>query len=317
MSWRLHLRLICLVQCAELARAAVQCDEYARRGYCNDDKYKAYLSRHCPDSCSSAGSGTSAASQEDEACAQWVSEGYCEHTHFADYMAQNCPLSCGWSPDSDVGSEATNDGFSEEAEAEVEIAEEKEEEEREEEETAGAPPPVGGGGGRRADATAGTAAGEPENCAGWARQGLCDAGSAHADYMKQNCAATCASVEANGGAAAGASAADPMTCARWAMMGYCAATHTHAAYMHASCADACEKAALRGEAKAPPFDIWVLLLLCSFGALVLYAVKAAVERDGALSGVVKRHTLGVGEEVGPGKPNRSAMRMHKRSAKKT
>ena len=138
MPWRLHLRVVCLVQCAELALAAVQCAEYARRGYCHEDKYKTYLSRHCPDSCRPAGSGSATATQEDEACANWVKEGYCEHTHFIDYMAQNCPLSCGWAPDSDAGTEASTDGggemFAEEAEAEAEITEEEEEEEEREEE---------------------------------------------------------------------------------------------------------------------------------------------------------------------------------------
>ena len=36
---------------------------------------------------------------------------------------------------------------------------------------------------------------EPANCVAWAKQGLCDTG-AHVEYMSQNCAATCANVDA-------------------------------------------------------------------------------------------------------------------------
>ena len=152
-------------------------------------------------------------------------------------------------------------------------------------------------------------------CEMWASSGECDA---NPDYMRQNCAATCERVAASGGAAGddGSSRADAITCARWAMMGFCKETHTHAAFMHANCADACEKAARMGEAKPPPFDLWVVLLVGGFGTLVLYAARAAIARDGALSATVQRKTLGIQKGVGPGKPNRSAMHKQVRSAKK-
>merc|ERR1719331_2803795 len=97
-----------------------------------------------------------------------------------------------------------------------------------------------------------------------------------------------------------------MTCARWAMMGFCKEDHAHAAYMHSSCADACEKAALMGEAEAPPFDIWVVLILIGFGFGVTYAVRYAIQKDGSISGTVSKKTLGVEKGVGAGKYNRSA-----------
>ena len=86
--------------------------------------------------------------------------------------------------------------------------------------------------------------------------------------------------------------------------------------MHASCADACEKAQQMGEAKAPPFDIFVILLLCGFGYAVVHGVKYAISRDGAMSKEVSRHTLGQVKGVGPGKYNRSAKGEKVRSAKK-
>ena len=83
-----------------------------------------------------------------------------------------------------------------------------------------------------------------------------------------------------------------------------------------ACADACEKADAMGKAEAPPFDIFVVLLLIGFGASVLYAVKYAIQKDGALSGDVRQRMLGEQKVVGPGKQNKSALGEKKRSAKK-
>merc|ERR1712094_157038 len=97
------------------------------------------------------------------------------------------------------------------------------------------------------------------------------------------------------------------------MMGYCAETHTHGAFMRSSCAEACEKADKMGDAKAPPFDFFVILLLGGFGYALVSAVRYAIQRDCQLSKDVQRSTLGVSKKVGPGKPNRSALGEKKRS----
>ena len=81
--------------------------------------------------------------------------------------------------------------------------------------------------------------------------------------------------------------------------------------------DPIEKAKLLKDAKPPPFDIFTILLIGAFGAGVLYAVKYAIQRDGALSGDVRQRTLGEKKGVGPGKQNKSALGAQKRSAKKT
>ena len=315
--------LLCLV-----ADAAPDCKDYVRRGYCHDDKFAKYMARHCPDTCGgSAAGGQAAEVQEDEACANWAAEGYCTHPQFVEYMKRSCPRACGFpvpatnaaaaaSADADEAAHGAGDAAAGADEMEVE------EEEEADEEDAAAPAAPKWSSGAAAGAAAGggaAAADEAEHCAGWARQGLCDAGSTHYEYMKQNCAATCARTPEGGGADAGGyGAADPMTCARWAMMGYCAEGHAHATFMRSSCADACEKAAQMGEKKAPPFDIWVLLLLGGFGYAVVYAVKHAVQRDGMLSEQVSRHTLGRTKGIGEGakKANRGAKGEKVRSAKK-
>ena len=71
------------------------------------------------------------------------------------------------------------------------------------------------------------------------------------------------------------------------------------------------------QAKAPPFDFGVLLLLCGFGAAVVYGVKYAIQRDGSLSKDVAQKMLGEEKKIGAGKPNKSALGLKKRSAKKT
>lgn len=304
------------------ALAAQQCADYVARGYCQDAKYQSYMSRHCPDACS----GGAPAPPEDEACGSWAAEGYCTHPQFVSYMERSCPLACGFTPQAagagdpsaqpagNLESADNTAAAAVEAEAYQQAYEEEEEEEQAPDEEE-APGPGYHAAAAKATATD-AAAGEPEHCAGWARQGLCEPGSQHVDYMRQNCAKTCERVPAGGSD----SQADPMTCARWAIMGYCAETHTHAAFMQANCREECDKAAQMGEATAPPFDIWVILLLGGFGALVTYAAKAAIARDGKISGDVKRRTLKEEHEVGSGdrmkKANRSALGMQKRSAKK-
>ena len=65
---------------AAVAHAAPQCAEYVRRGYCHEEKFATYLSRHCPNACSGAASAS--AVEEDAACANWAAEGYCTHPQF-------------------------------------------------------------------------------------------------------------------------------------------------------------------------------------------------------------------------------------------
>ena len=71
--------LLLLVVLAPNALGVPQCAEYVRRGYCGQEKYDQYMSRHCPDACRGP---SGPAPQEDEACANWAAEGYCTHEQF-------------------------------------------------------------------------------------------------------------------------------------------------------------------------------------------------------------------------------------------
>ena len=186
-----------------LSQAAQSCDEYARRGYCEDETRSKYMARHCPDACQQGSKATSGV-EEDEACSNWASEGYCNHDQFVDYMKRSCPTACGF---------ATDDKPAEnELAAEDEAGREDEHEDDEAldvrdadvEAAKGAPedPPTSRAASSAGGGSGGGVADQSEHCGGWARQGLCDAGSSHAEYMSQNCAATCASHAAGGGAAA-------------------------------------------------------------------------------------------------------------------
>ena len=160
---------------------------------------------------------------------------------------------------------------------------------------------------------------ESEHCAGWARQGLCEAGSAHYDYMKANCAFTCDDYAKGGGS--GAYKYDPIACARWAMSGLCEDGNSHVAFMKQNCPSECE-AALNFDpdaGKPPPADFWLILIVGGFGALAYHVLKQTVASDAETNSTVASKTLGrsvASQEVGPGKPNRSAMGMHVRSAKR-
>ena len=66
--------LLAAISCA---RAAPNCDEYTKKGYCLEDKFKSYMNKHCPGACDAP-----AAAQEDEACGNWAAEGYCTHPQF-------------------------------------------------------------------------------------------------------------------------------------------------------------------------------------------------------------------------------------------
>lgn len=71
-----------------------------------------------------------------------------------------------------------------------------------------------------------------------------------------------------------------MQCFQWASMGYCDAGHSHESFMKGNCASACEAASRRGEAKAPPFDIFVLILLAGFGYAVYHAARCVRPPNG-------------------------------------
>ena len=107
--------LIALAVLAAVVRAAPQCSEYARLGYCTQAKYRKYMERHCASSCQV---GTAVTGEEDEQCTKWASEGYCEHAQYKDYMSRECPRSCGLDPQAAVPA--------------TDSAAEKEEEEQEE-----------------------------------------------------------------------------------------------------------------------------------------------------------------------------------------
>jgi hypothetical protein len=290
------------------------CDEYARLGYCEQPKYKDYMKRHCSGSCEAAPSSQ----DEDEACATWAAEGYCTNPTYEAYMKVSCPNSCGIPPsekvtDAAVEQQAGGDlpsmgdgsyGMGDEVE--------EEEEEEEEEEVAAAVADTGATAGA---STRAAGAPEPENCVAWARQGLCE--GKHEQYMKENCASACVSHGA-GGADAGSSPADPITCARWAMMGLCDEGSAHVAYMKLNCADACEKAASidLNAGIPPPVDLWLVVVVAAFGYVVFYVVRRSIASDAKDNHTIKRKMLGVGHSVGPGKQNRSALHLQKRSAKK-
>jgi hypothetical protein len=191
--------------------------------------------------------------------------------------------------------------------------EEEEEEEEAEESTAGSTASSGGSQARGAS----SAASEPANCAAWARQGLCDTG-AHVDYMSQNCARTCETVDASGADAA-ADEPDAYRCTQWAMQGLCDEGSSHVTYMKLHCAEQCEMAAQRDPdaGKPPPADIWLWLIVGGFGYGAFYAVRRTIQTDGELSSVVAKKTLGKEKGVGPGKQNKAALHKQVRSAKKT
>ena len=94
------------------------------------------------------------------------------------------------------------------------------------------------------------------------------------------------------------------------MMGYCTDGHPHAPFMRGNCADACEKAASvdPNAGVPPPFGFSTLMITAGFGAAVAYAVRYAVQRDGSRSHTVRKKMLDEDTVVGPGKPNKSAVR---------
>ena len=106
------------------------------------------------------------------------------------------------------------------------------------------------------------------------------------------------------------------------MRGLCEDGHSHQAFMKQNCQKECEDARNYDPngGEPPPFDLFVLIILGGFGYLAYYLVKMTIVKDAEKSSTVASKTLGMtvkSQTVGPGKPNRSAMQMHKRSAKKT
>ena len=86
-------------------------------------------------------------------------------------------------------------------------------------------------------------AGEPEHCAGWARQGYCEPTSEHIAYMRQNCEQTCAKVTGVAKESAESSEpppvdawANPSDCKAWAGGGEC---KNNPEFMKTNCAGSC------------------------------------------------------------------------------
>ena len=137
------------------------------------------------------------------------------------------------------------------------------------------------------------------------------------EYMAQNCAATCASVDA--GSSDDAGAPDAYRCAQWAMQGLCDEGSAHQTYMKQNCPEQCEMAAQRDPdaGKPPPADIWLWLIVGAFGYGAFYAVRHTIQADGVRNSIVAKKTLGKEDKVGPGKQNKSALNKQVRSAKKS
>ena len=110
---------------------------------------------------------------------------------------------------------------------------------------------------------------------------------------------------------------NPVRCAQWAMSGVCEGPH--AEYMRQFCAEECRLAKERdpNAGKPPPADIWLWIIVAGFAYLAIHVVKRTIQADGEVSHQVAKKTLGIDRGVGPGKPNRSALQLQKRSAKKS
>ncbi len=288
---------VVILSIAATAGAAPDCSKYAADGFCDLPKYKTYMERHCASFCSSGEETGGASGQDDGRCASWAADGYCENADFKEYMSENCPNACGSvrvAVADDASVAAAQD------EEDVYVAEDDGDDgaaalEDSQTEPASAP---------SQDAEA-AAASESPDCDAWARQGLC--GGQHAEYMRQNCAATCELVEAEGGAPEGGGG-ELSSCVGWARQGFCESTHTHAAYMAANCAEACERESRRDpkDDLPPPFDWWLGLGVCGFGYVVYWLIRRALAVDAGRSSKVRTKTLGEAVTIGEGKPNPGA-----------
>ena len=228
-----------------------------QQGYCEQPKCQAYMQKHCPEFCGAgAAAQADGANEDEENCQSWADDGYCMHEQYREYMEQSCRNACGFGP-------VSGDG-----QANDEAAVYYNEGEASEESLDGEDSVVAGNDASTAETRASGAssmAEESEHCAGWARQGLCEAGSAHYDYMKANCAFTCDDYAKGGGS--GAYKYDPIACARWAMSGLCEDGNSHVAFMKQNCPSECE-AALNFDpdaGKPPPADFWLILIVGGFG----------------------------------------------------
>ena len=301
----------CLVA-GSFAYDDARCTEYALLGYCTALKTSKYMERHCASHCLGARRPKVVAAEEDSACVKWAEEGYCTDEQFAAYMSRSCPLACGLAPS---GSDALGERLAEMVSAEEEEDDEMEPTVEEESEDSGTS--QGGSVGRSTGRFTGRSdprdrpapsspESEPAECAGWARQGLCERGN-HVEYMQLNCARTCASTPA--GSAAADPLATPFNCAQWAMSGLCADGSAHAPWMQQHCAAACEAEASRepNAGLPPPADPWMLLLLLGFGLLTVHAVRRTLLLDSEFSKAVKKAIGADADAVGPGKLNRGAL----------
>lgn len=300
------LRLVALVVALVARPAAASCAEFEAMGYCSNAGKQAYMAKHCPSQCG----GSGGAADEDTACAKWAAEGYCEHEQFSAYMDRSCPRACNRPAD------YASSGAADLLRDEMHYAEGEEEEEGEDEDD-----------GEAAEDEAG-AAPEPADCAGWARQGLCETGE-HLAYMKASCPQACATAklgEADAGSA-GATTYSASECGGWAGRGLCADGGEHASFMNTYCAEQCEAERNRDplDGVPPTAGLGTFLLVGGFLYVAVKGMTIARASDGARSVTVSR---GLGathaDTLGPGKLNRAALHRgegknadrEKRSAKK-
>ena len=251
-----------------------QCDAYISNGYCEHAQYREFMKKSCPGSCED-----NAHPEEDEACVNWAAEGYCKHEQYIAYMQKSCPNACGFAPP-DTSNVHEPDDAMYEGEHDDEMADDDMEEETEVDAATLA----------RDGTESGPLGDEPEDCVAWAKQGLCEEGSSHLEYMRQKCPVTCERVAADSSYGDSSSVTDPQTCARWAMSGYCDESSAHRQFMKLHCAEACE-AYLSRDPNAgvpPPADLWLVPLLLAFGAGTMYTLRRTLAADSYRSTTVAR-----------------------------
>jgi len=289
---------------------AARCTEFTAKGYCNQEKTAKYMATHCTGYCSTTEveEVKSESGDEDASCERWKESGYCEHEQYSEYMQRSCPKACGVAP---VGGAANNDVY--------QMADAVEEEEmatgtfESEFDDTGIEIP---------DVTASPVepaadAADNDNCAAWAKQGLC-ASDDYAQYMTQNCKRACADPAAAAAAAAASSHAvdpTPANCLMWAKRGMCGDSSDYKQFMEMNCAETCANIddLLKGE--LPPSSVVPLLLAVGFIALMGYAGKEALQRDANRSAKLNKSLQKVGTQVGES-PTIGPGRRAKATAKK-
>ena len=265
-----------------------RCGEWARAGFCEQESYQAYMEANCAAACeeasgsADAGGGGEPEGDEADTCEQWAAAGYCEQEKYAPYMRENCQGSCG----------GARGGSAEQGTAALAVEEEEEEEEEDEEDE------------EEEEDEAGDAAEEPENCAQWARQGLCTDGG-YVEYMKLNCKRTCATVKpgdvSSAGVGGGGGERSEEECMGWAARGMCHHPQ-YSTFMSQSCASVCAnipEVEFRTEVP-PPVDTWLILFIVGFCAAVAQVVRYAYAHDVSSSSELRKgkEEVKIGSAIG-------------------